>query len=367
MKCTWLNNLAIELAKINDIELHIASYIAETPSTIYAYTDNIHFHLIKYCVPFTRKGYPNWMPLDKLFWYFPLVSKIKKIAKLLNPDLIHAHGTETAYAIAACKAGFPYIISIQGIIREIQKVDSTLSHYLQSKIEAHTIRNSRNFGCRTDWDRDIVLSLNPTAKIYYLPEVINPIYFKKEKKKTEEKRILFVGSVSFAKGIDLLIEAARIVKERFPEVIFDIVGPGNKKYLTEIKKRVNDLGLKMAINFHGFKNAEEIKELHNKSRVLILPSRMENSPNAICEAMASGLPCIASKAGGIPSIIKDGHNGLLFETGNYEKLAEKIIKLLSNPSLYEALGQKARQTAFERNFPEEVVKQTVKVYKEICL
>ena len=120
--------------------------------------------------------------------------------------------------------------------------------------------------------------------------------------------------------MDILVEAARIVRNNFPEVKFDIVGLGNEKYLSKIKKRINDLGLSSVINFHGFKNAEEIKEFHNKSQIFILPSRMENSPNAICEAMASGLPCIASRVGGIPSIIKDGHSGLLFETENFRNL-----------------------------------------------
>lgn len=364
-KCTWLHNLAVELSKITDIELHIASYMPITPPKTYLYTDNIHFHLIKHGVPCTQKGYPNWMPLNRLFWYFPLVNKIKKLANLISPDIIHAHGTETAYALAACKAGFPYIISIQGIIREIQKADPTISHYLQSKIEEYTIRNSWNFGCRTDWDQNIVLSMNPNARTYYLPEAINPIFFKQEKKNKEEKRILFVGTVSFAKGMDILVEAARIVRNNFPEVKFDIVGLGNEKYLSKIKKRINDLGLSSVINFHGFKNAEEIKEFHNKSQIFILPSRMENSPNAICEAMASGLPCIASRVGGIPSIIKDGHSGLLFETENFRELAEKIVKLLCNTSLSDELGKKARQIAFERNFPEEVEKQTVKVYRKI--
>ena len=81
--------------------------------------------------------------------------------------------------------------------------------------------------------------------------------------------------------------------------------------------------------------------------------------------MAVGMPCVASNVGGIPSMIDDGKNGVLFHTKNAGMLAEKIIEILSNKEFMKRIGKEAKKVAYERNYKDVVVNQTIKVYKEI--
>jgi glycosyltransferase involved in cell wall biosynthesis len=97
----------------------------------------------------------------------------------------------------------------------------------------------------------------------------------------------------------------------------------------------------------------------------VLPSHIENSPNALCEAMLVGVPCIAAFVGGVPSLIQDGTDGLLYHDGDPYALAGKIDRLLGDAVLAARLGVGAREAALRRHDPERVAGQAVATYREI--
>jgi glycosyltransferase involved in cell wall biosynthesis len=99
--------------------------------------------------------------------------------------------------------------------------------------------------------------------------------------------------------------------------------------------------------------------------VFVLPSENENSPNALAEAMVSGMPVIATRVGGIPSMVEDGQTGLLVPWGDPASLAEKMAWLLAHPEERERLGQNACRVARARHAPQTVADETVQAYKEI--
>jgi len=98
--------------------------------------------------------------------------------------------------------------------------------------------------------------------------------------------------------------------------------------------------------------------------VCVFPSRYEPFGIVLLEAMASGKPVVASKVGGIPFVVEDGKTGLLFERGNVEVLAEKIIMLLRDEELRKRMGEAGRERAKEFTW-DKIAKQTVDLYKEI--
>ena len=97
----------------------------------------------------------------------------------------------------------------------------------------------------------------------------------------------------------------------------------------------------------------------------MLPSRNENSPNALAEAMIVGLPVLASDVGGIPDMIDDGVTGFLFPSEDEAALAEKLLLLIRNDELSVLMGARARQAARPRHRPEHVAELTVNAYREI--
>ena len=99
----------------------------------------------------------------------------------------------------------------------------------------------------------------------------------------------------------------------------------------------------------GLTSHKEIPVIYQKASFLILPSRLDLFPIAVLEAMASHLPVIASKVGGIPEIIENEKDGLLVEKENPKQLSKAIIKLLDNPNLAERMGANGRRKV-ENNY-----------------
>ena len=363
---SWIVNLSNELAKQNDIKLHIITHTAIIPYSQTIVKNNITFHVIRYCFPFIKnKGFPSYLPFDKLTLFKGFTKKALRILKRIQPDIVHAHGTEGAYALTAYKSEFPSLISIQGIIFEYNKVNPSLSYRLQIPIERYTIKRNKNFGCRTNWDKNFILSNNKNANIFYVPEAISNIFFKYSWEQDKTRSILFVGYLSKRKGIEILLKSISIVKKRFPEIILKVVGTGKQKYLNYLKELTKQLNIGENVIWYGSQNAEQIAEHLSKSTIFVLPTFIDNSPNSLAEAMAIGTPCIASRVGGVPSMINDGVDGLLVEAANAEKLANKIITLLENKKMQIKISKNAKATAIKRNLPEKVCKTVLNVYKEI--
>jgi glycosyltransferase involved in cell wall biosynthesis len=290
-----------------------------------------------------------------------LLQEVRKI----EPDIVHAHGTEAAYALTAIKSAIPCLISVQGVITELFKTNPNLRFRVVRHQEQYAVRRATFFTCRTEFDTGFVRSLNPQARIFTIHEAMSPAYFDNEWRVAPSEAILFVGSFLEHKGLPLLLEALTLVKQRRPNVMLTIVGTNAPDPRSKFWPAWNRLRLDANVKFLGWQPADEIARLHLQSQIFVLPSRNENSPNALTEAMVSGMPVIATRVGGIPSLVEDGQTGLLVPWGNPNALAETIDWLLAHPEERERLGQNARRVARARHAPEMVAAETVVAYNEV--
>jgi glycosyltransferase involved in cell wall biosynthesis len=360
----WIVNLANALAKREDIDLHIITASSGIFENQTVSKDGITFHVIRHTFPFTVRGFPEYMRLDLVTRYARLRRQIKQILVKLQPHLIHVHGTESGYGLAALETNVPTIVSIQGIINSLVRVSPSLSFRLQAPIELNVIRKAKYFGTRTAWASSFIRDLNNTAIIYYLPEAIDHLFFKTSAQHSNPN-ILIVGSVMQRKGIEDALRAMSIVVAACPSAKLLVVGEGRPDYLEELKKRTRSAGIEANVEWLGFKDAEKVAALHAKAAILIHPSHMDNSPNSVAEAMASGVPVIASDVGGIPSMIENGATGLLIQPENHHQLAEAIMLLLQDEAERKRLASRAKQVALQRHLPSEVAQKTMDVYKDI--
>ncbi|MEI6681817.1 MAG: glycosyltransferase family 4 protein [Bacteroidota bacterium] len=362
---TWIVNLASILSKDESVELHIVTVSPYIKADFEFTADNIHFHILKYSFPFSTRGFPDKMPLDILSQYSTVISKFIRYINIIRPDIIHAHGTEYLYGLVGIKSKFPLLISIQGVVASIYKTDPSFRFFLQTKIERKTILKNRFFACRTEFDKNHIRSLNKNAVIFTLHEAINPCFFTSQWKAEKKQTLLFVGSIIERKGIFTLLQSMIVVKSLFPEVFLHIVGDGNPKYINGLKQFCLVNNIDKHICFEGSKTPNEILKYQIDSQVFILPSYCENSPNSIAEAMVVGMPVIGSNVGGIPSMITDNVNGLLFDYTDYKELAAKIILLLGDINLRTSLGASARIMAESKYLPLNVASSVIKAYTEI--
>lgn len=166
----------------------------------------------------------------------------------------------------------------------------------------------------------------------------------------EITRFIFIGRVMELKGVDEYLEAAKIVKSKYPNTEFIIAGWNEEEKYKKIIDEYQDKGF---VNYIGFRT--DISDWIEKCNCTVLPSHGgEGVPNVLLESAATGRACIGSKINGTMDVIDDGITGYLFETGNTESLVEKIEAFLSlsveEKATMGKLGREKMEREFDRKF-----------------
>jgi glycosyltransferase involved in cell wall biosynthesis len=169
------------------------------------------------------------------------------------------------------------------------------------------------------------------------------------------------------KGLDCLLTACSILKSAgLSNVQLRISGQIQRSDIwSVIKRKIEELDLTKEVVWLGRSSAEAIVSELKSASVFVLPSYVENSPNALCEAMAVGTPCIASYAGGIPSLVRHGEDGLLFSPGDAYSLAAMISQILRDPVLAKTLSHNAKNAAQKRHDPRRIASTMMNIYSDI--
>jgi glycosyltransferase involved in cell wall biosynthesis len=170
-----------------------------------------------------------------------------------------------------------------------------------------------------------------------------------------------IARLSDVKGQDVLLKAFPLVLKQHPQAKLLLVGEGKLEPL--LRKIVQELNLENNVIFKAVIN--ETKEYLDCLDIFVMPSRNEGLGLSIMEAQACGLPVVASRVGGIPSLIEDGQTGFLVPPENIEELALKLRELLNNPQKAKEMGLRAKEFAQNHYAAEKMVEKTEDVYKKI--
>jgi glycosyltransferase involved in cell wall biosynthesis len=162
-----------------------------------------------------------------------------------------------------------------------------------------------------------------------------------------------VAKLSPVKGHQHFIAAAAEIAKARPDVVFLIVGDGIRK--KELEDMATELGIADRVTFAGVR--DDVPSLLELMDVFVLGSLSEGSPNAVLEAMAAGLPVVATDVGGLPEMVIDGESGILVPPGDSDALAEAIGELLDDPSRAETMGRAGLALAMDRHDIEKVVRE----------
>ncbi len=153
-----------------------------------------------------------------------------------------------------------------------------------------------------------------------------------------------VGRLDPVKGHRYLIEGAVHVVRRCPRVVFLIVGGGT--LLEELQAKARLLAVDSHIRFLGHR--EDVRDILAICDVFVLPSLSEGTPLALLEAMAAGVPPVATRVGGVSGVAEDGKTGLLVPPADSQTLAESIVRLLEDRTLAKRMGQSAQEVVAGR-------------------
>jgi glycosyltransferase involved in cell wall biosynthesis len=205
--------------------------------------------------------------------------------------------------------------------------------------------------------------------------LFNPIAVGKERWRLadcDQNRILYVGRFDRAKGGDLVLHAFTKLAEKYPKLQLTFVGPDRGiqtnrgqvfKFKDYVAQNVPQI-FRERIDFRGELPNSDVMNMRASHLFSIVASRFEILPYSVIEAMALGCPIVASRVGGIPELISDRRNGLLFEKENVEGLANACMTLLENSSYAAEIGAQARQDCELILNPGQMAKETISVYEQ---
>lgn len=184
-----------------------------------------------------------------------------------------------------------------------------------------------------------------------IPNAVNIEFINNVKPKEKKNEIVAIGRIEKEKNFSMLIRAFAKIKDKISDYFLVIYGKGG--LLEDIKKEAVELGVADKIFFPGFVNNSQ--EKLSEAKLFVLSSDFEGMPNALIEAMAVGLPSIATDCpvGGPAYLIEDGVNGLLTAVGDEDMLAEKMLKVILDSALQKSLGEEAKKIS-EKLSPKKI-------------
>ncbi|MEQ1700260.1 MAG: glycosyltransferase family 4 protein [Ilumatobacteraceae bacterium] len=156
------------------------------------------------------------------------------------------------------------------------------------------------------------------------------------------RHVVFVGRLDEIKGLPVLLDAIATVQRHLPDVQLTLVGDGPDR--EALQRRADELGLAGAVHFPGYANSEQVRDHLAAADVFVLPSFFEGIPVSLMEAMASGVPVVASNLPGIAELVADGASGHLVPAGDSAALAARLVELLADHDLRTRMGAAGRAT-----------------------
>jgi glycosyltransferase involved in cell wall biosynthesis len=205
------------------------------------------------------------------------------------------------------------------------------------------------------------------------------------------QKLLFVGRVSPEKGLHVLLEAFKEVVKRSPDVQLDIIGPesvalpglfinlsndrrvralrqfySGTRYFSQLKDRLSEEIKERVFFTERFIEQSALVHYYLDADLLINPSFVESFGMCLLEAMATELPVIATRIGGMPEVVEDGETGLLVEPNDVTALASAILFLLKDQESRRSMGHAGRQRALETFSWEQTTKNLFLLYQNIC-
>ncbi len=185
---------------------------------------------------------------------------------------------------------------------------------------------------------------------------------RKEFQLSDEPVVGIIARLSEVKGHGILIRAMQTVVTNIPRALLLIVGEG--KLESVLRKQVRRLNLEGNVRFYPIAN--KTKDVMPLFDVFAMPSLQEGLGLSVMEAQAMGLAVVASRVGGIVSLIEDGQTGILVEPGDSRRLAEALIALLNDKGRARQIGEKARLFIGEKFSFEGMIRRTFNLYQQVA-
>ena len=307
------------------------------------------------------------LPLPLVDWYEPLsVARLRRWLINRNIQILHTHLPRDYFIAAAATLGTgvanvgsrhqlnrislpmlkrPFMSRFHSMIAVSQAVrQGVVGSMVMDAERVVTIPN----GIELDFDEGVARRLRETAGVAPGVPVVG-----------------FVGRLSPGKGLEMLLEAAALLRPRWPDFQLFILGdgPGVNDYVGSLMRRADRLGLGPHVHFFGY--VDRAAAACAAFDVQVVCSEAEPFGLVTLEAMAQGLPVAVTNSGGSPEIVRDGVEGFLIAPGDAGALARRLDCLLDSPGLRREMGLRGRERIRRRFTLDRMLNQTEALYMKV--
>lgn len=294
------------------------------------------------------------------------IHRVTTHLRQFGPDLVNAN--MVVYAAAGVRAGIPTVFTVHGVIHKEAQVWTRpldrLRYKLYMKYDREAMSGVRHIIATSPYVVREYDGLTGAA-FHVIDNCIDERFFSVPNNE-EPKRLLFGGLVYDRKNVIGLLEITRRLVEKHSDLKLRIAGKiADQAYYERCVTFIAEHGLGRNVDFLGMTNVETMMEELSRAAMLLLPSKQETAPLVISEALGAGKPVVASNAGGIANLVRDGDTGFVAEWQDNDRFVECIDRLLCDDPLRERMGARAREEAVNRFSKERVAAQTYEVYRKV--
>ncbi|MBI3591348.1 MAG: glycosyltransferase family 4 protein [Candidatus Melainabacteria bacterium] len=357
---------------------YLAKYLVKLGVEVNVYTakpmdKDVHDHpegfRLHYVGPVKKKLTTTHLP-ELARFALTIMYYAKPVIKEVQPNLIHCFFTipSGCFGLYAKKIfKIPYITSalgadVPGFNIGDWRLDvyHTFTHSLTKSIwnnSSHLVANSTSL-------MELCKQFSPKQSVEVITNGVDTEVFypgsKKNNSQNNEVQLLYISRLTWQKGIETLIHALGILKARgITNYKLTVAGDGHLK--EPMFSLIDKYQIRDKVNYLGWKNLEELPDIYRTADIFILPSVMEGMPSVVLQAMATGLPIIASRVKGFEEILEENINGLTAEYNNPREFADAIEKLIKVTELREKMSRSSFEKARKFSW-ESIAEQYLELY-----
>jgi glycosyltransferase involved in cell wall biosynthesis len=346
-------NLLTGLASFEDLELDVLTFAPAAVSERGDGANGVRVH---------RLAAPK--RFNNVTFYRGSRRALARAVEELRPEVVHAqdalgHG----YVCLKTVRRAPVVVSVHGIVRETQGLLTRPRDRLQVAlagvaVERYCVRHAEYLLQPTRYPEEY-FGREIGGTVFDVGNAVADTLFELEPT-PEPGRVLYAGGITAGKRVLDLVEAIA----RIPDASLRLAGGiPDPAYAATVSERIREAGLEGRVSLLGQLDASRMLGEYSRAALLVLPSAQETSPMVIAEAMAAGVPVVATRVGGVPHLVEEGRTGFLVEVGDLEALAQRVGELLDDEQMRNSFAAAARARA-DGFRPAAVAARVRTVYEE---
>lgn len=239
----------------------------------------------------------------------------------------------------------PYIVSLRGgDVPGFRPYDFARQHRLLSPLLRLVWRRARGVVANSQGLRALGAAFESKVPIAVIPNGVDYEHFQEVEREWQPARLLFVGRVVYQKGLDVLLDALGGLTAQ--DWTLTVVGDGPRR--AELETQARALGIAERVHFAGWQAGQALAAQYAAATLFAYASRHEGMPNALLEAMASGLPAVATRIAGNEELVVEGETGLLVPSEDVAALRQALAELITDGQRRKQLGSQARKRVLAR-------------------